>query len=225
MPSVAVPSSTSVSTSPARARAYRPVHLHARTSDTNSSSAARSGTGDRRRRVVRIHVEGCPFRPEASGAIGAITGVSPASRKLSSNATALERSPRHAPAPRDRPGGEQSTVDARQPDRIESRGAQRRHHLAVHGTAHDQLDHFRHLRTRDPPPIALLDRQPEPARQGADGATAAVHHHDGIQPHQRARTRREPCRAIELVAAQLDDPSAQHVSPAVSGRPSMTFMF
>jgi len=49
----------------------------------------------------------------------------------------------------------------------------------------------------------------------ADWEMATVHLGDGG----------EPVGALELVAAELDDADAQHASPAVSGSPSITFMF
>src|SRR6266571_2217910 len=57
------------------------------------------------------------------------------------------------------------------------------------------------------------------------GFATAVHQHHGADRAQRIGARGDPLGAIELVAAEFDDAHAQHASPAVSGNPSITFMF
>src|SRR5204862_6401962 len=73
--------------------------------------------------------------------------------------------------------------------------------------------------------IAFLDGQSEAPRPRADGMTPTVHHDDRTRPPECPRAFSDPFRTIELVAADLDDAHRQHASPAVSGSPSITFMF
>ena len=133
--------------------------------------------------------------------------------------------PHHPEAAGGGTGDQQPAVHARQPDRVETGGAQLGDDLPVHRAAQHELHHLRDLGRRDAQAVPLLDGEAEPAAQRADRAPAAVYHDHGIEAHQRPGAAREPAGAIELVAAQLHDPGAQHTSPAVSGRPSITFMF
>src|SRR5258708_49762 len=48
--------------------------------------------------------------------------------------------------------------------------------------------------------------------------------HGTDRPHATGACR-DPFGAVEFVAADLDDAHGQHASPAVSGSPSITFMF
>src|SRR6266496_6024981 len=52
-----------------------------------------------------------------------------------------------------------------------------------------------------------------------------MHDHDRADRTQRTSAHGHPFGAVELVAADLHDAHVQHASPAVSGRPSITFMF
>src|SRR5438128_2052619 len=86
MPSVAAPSSMRVSISPAATDACTvPSTVTPGTSDTNSSSVAWSAPATAAAASSALTLKGRP--PSAAGAIGAMTGVSPASSKLWSSDT------------------------------------------------------------------------------------------------------------------------------------------
>src|SRR5207249_11144652 len=72
---------------------------------------------------------------------------------------------------------------------------------------------------------ALRDRRRRALRRRARRLAAAVHKHAWPERLGRVGACGEPLGTSELVATELDDSNAQHASPAVSGRPSITFMF
>src|SRR5207249_2395929 len=122
----------------------------------------------------------------------------------------------------------------------------RRPHSAVHahaGHVRDEEQLRRVQRARDGRGgLVRVDVEGEAALRGGrhrrddgrqTGEQAAVErrhaHGDGLadlpQHLERVGACGEPLGTIELVATELDDPDAQHASPAVSGRPTITFMF
>src|SRR2546426_11901279 len=71
----------------------------------------------------------------------------------------------------------------------------------------------------------FFDRQVEAARQRAHRPPAPVHDHHRLERPGRVGACGQPLGPIEVVAADLHDAHLQHMSPSVSGRPSITFMF
>src|SRR2546428_12861956 len=73
--------------------------------------------------------------------------------------------------------------------------------------------------------LRLLNRKTKPPGRGAHGLTAAVDDHGRTDTAQAASALGDPFWAVQRVAADLDDAHVQHASPAVSGNPSITFIF
>src|SRR2546426_3400848 len=96
---------------------------------------------------------------------------------------------------------------------------------SIHRPAQDHFDQLGDLRRSHPQAIPLFDGKTEPARPGAHRLTAAVDDHGRTDRAQAASAFGNPVGAGQLVAAELDDTHVQHAKPAVSGSPSMTFMF
>jgi len=116
-------------------------------------------------------------------------------------------------------------IDAGETDRVETRRAQGADEQAIDRPTQHHFDNLGYFGRRHAHAVAFLDGQSEAPRPRADGMTPAVHHDDRTRPPECPRAFSDPFRTIELVAADFDDAHRQHASPAVSGSPSITFMF
>ena len=100
---------------------------------------------------------------------------------------------------------QQATVYAGQSKGIEPSGAERTHEEPIHRPPQYHLDELRDFRRSHAQAVPLLDRDAQPARPGADGLPTAVDDDRRAELYQSPGASGHPVRAIELVAADLDD--------------------
>src|SRR5438552_3564495 len=84
-------------------------------------------------------------------------------------------------------------------------GAERTHEEPIHRPPQYHLDELRDFRRSHAQAVPLLDRDAQPARPGADGLPTAVDDDRRAELYQSPGASGHPVRAIELVAADLDD--------------------